>query len=52
MDGEIIISDNLADVAKMQHRGYVTHALCVSAKYLSEVCKRVSGQSAFGPFKH
>ena len=28
MDGEIIISDNLADVAKMQHGGYVTHALC------------------------
>lgn len=100
MDDEIIISDNLAYVAKMQHDDYVTHALCssgscrfrmdekaftlaegdcmivpqqevafsvesasadfrqrrevgyyadalcVSAKYLSEVCKRVSGQSA------
>ena len=28
MDGEIIISDNQADVAKMQHGGYVTQALC------------------------
>ena len=30
----------------MQHSGYVTHALCSGGKYLSEVCKRVSGQSA------
>ena len=34
------------DFRQRREVGYYADALCVSAKYLSEVCKRVSGQSA------